>query len=530
MTPRLLVKHVAGSKANRIEHFPINGTDELTIGRSHAADIRFDASLDDTVSRKHAVLKIRRAGGLCFDIADLGSKNGVRINGEPISGEQALLLDELVELSPGGPAFRIAVEPELLCAGEAGAEVAPKGGDTVGGDGKVSAEAPLPRKDRRRYLVLALFLALTAALGASTHGSDTLSGWRRDIARAMRSAATTQAAPASAVAVADATARLASSTVYLEARWRLYDTYTGKPVFQKTLTRRGQRLPCFVELGDHRVVPWLTTEDEEHTNLPVGGITRGVGVVVSAQGDIITDERVAAGWTAPYRGAETAPSGALFRAQSNAVREAPIAVGDLGARLGVWVPGTVGFLFRSRNPVLLAAGESRLEGRNEVLNVRLPRRRAAVPAHILRLSREAGLAELKADAGRPLPAVELARDADLSIGRRLTTFAYPASLRRPSAAPISGNDGLDDDATDLPDLALADGSLAGTDQSVSAQGNGTASKRVDGRYTLAGPAARGAAGSPVFDSDGRVLAVLGWDESGVYAYPVRIVRAWLQTP
>ncbi|MEI9984143.1 MAG: hypothetical protein WDN69_13615 [Aliidongia sp.] len=64
----------------------------------------------------------------------------------------------------------------------------------------------------------------------------------------------------------------------------MYDTFSGKPVFQKVVTRRGQRLPSFVELGDGRIVPWLTTEDEERTNIPIGGSSFGSGFVVSDTG------------------------------------------------------------------------------------------------------------------------------------------------------------------------------------------------------------------------------------------------------
>ncbi|HME91412.1 MAG TPA: FHA domain-containing protein, partial [Myxococcaceae bacterium] len=54
---------------------------ETVLGRSPRCEIALD---DDKVSRRHA--RIRLVGGQAR-IADLGSRNGTRVNGERISGE-----------------------------------------------------------------------------------------------------------------------------------------------------------------------------------------------------------------------------------------------------------------------------------------------------------------------------------------------------------------------------------------------------------------------------------------------------------
>ncbi|MEI9984142.1 MAG: FHA domain-containing protein [Aliidongia sp.] len=115
MIPRILIKHVAGSQANRIDQFELDGTHELIIGREPPANVVFDGRRDDTVSRRHALIKIQRGNRLRFTVADLDSTNGVRVNGKDIAGEHDLVPGDIVELSPGGPAFSIAVEAEPVC-------------------------------------------------------------------------------------------------------------------------------------------------------------------------------------------------------------------------------------------------------------------------------------------------------------------------------------------------------------------------------------------------------------------------------
>lgn len=115
MIPRILFKHLTGSKANQIEQFPLDGTQDFTIGRGADARIAYDGQIDATVSRRHAMITITSGlPRLTFAITDLGSSNGTRVNGTPIQGAQELLLGDIVELGAGGPTFKLAVEPQSL--------------------------------------------------------------------------------------------------------------------------------------------------------------------------------------------------------------------------------------------------------------------------------------------------------------------------------------------------------------------------------------------------------------------------------
>ncbi len=71
-----------------------------TIGRSRDCDIVLS---DPNVSRRHAEVRPTADGG--FTVADLGSTNGVRENGRPVSGAQPLRPGDRVELGTAEVVF-----------------------------------------------------------------------------------------------------------------------------------------------------------------------------------------------------------------------------------------------------------------------------------------------------------------------------------------------------------------------------------------------------------------------------------------
>ena len=52
----ILIRHLAGARANQLDEFPGDGETELTIGRDVSSHIRFDPDRDDLVSRLEAEL------------------------------------------------------------------------------------------------------------------------------------------------------------------------------------------------------------------------------------------------------------------------------------------------------------------------------------------------------------------------------------------------------------------------------------------------------------------------------------------
>jgi Protein of unknown function (DUF3662)/FHA domain len=77
------------------------GTSGAVIGRSRQADIHIE---DPNVSRKHA--EVRPSGG-SWIVRDLGSTNGVKVNGRRIQGPQSLKPGDTIELGTARVTFEL---------------------------------------------------------------------------------------------------------------------------------------------------------------------------------------------------------------------------------------------------------------------------------------------------------------------------------------------------------------------------------------------------------------------------------------
>ena len=77
------------------------GSGGAVLGRSREADVVVD---DPNVSRKHA--EVRPSGG-SWIVRDLGSTNGVKVNGCRIEGPQSLKQGDVIELGTARVAFEL---------------------------------------------------------------------------------------------------------------------------------------------------------------------------------------------------------------------------------------------------------------------------------------------------------------------------------------------------------------------------------------------------------------------------------------
>src|SRR4051812_21036537 len=87
---------------------------EFVVGRSTECQLSLD---DPLVSRRHAVLKVRRDG---VSAQDLGSRNGVLVNGVKISGERELAAGDKVSIGSQEMVLHLAAEvnPAAHAGGE----------------------------------------------------------------------------------------------------------------------------------------------------------------------------------------------------------------------------------------------------------------------------------------------------------------------------------------------------------------------------------------------------------------------------
>ena len=87
---------------------------EFVVGRSTECQLSLD---DPLVSRRHAVLRVRRDG---VSVQDFGSRNGVLINGTKITGERELTPGDRVGIGSQEMVLHLAVEahPHATAGGE----------------------------------------------------------------------------------------------------------------------------------------------------------------------------------------------------------------------------------------------------------------------------------------------------------------------------------------------------------------------------------------------------------------------------
>lgn len=107
MSIDVTIKHLTGTRQGTVE--TIRGL-PLWFGRSEKCQVRFDpdADVDRRVSAVHAELREGDDGGV--SIFDLGSKNGVYLNGTKVE-EQAEVPDRAtIQLGNGGPRLQLSFE------------------------------------------------------------------------------------------------------------------------------------------------------------------------------------------------------------------------------------------------------------------------------------------------------------------------------------------------------------------------------------------------------------------------------------
>lgn len=103
---------LSGARIGQVETFR---KAYIGLGRHPLSDVRFDAERDLDVSARHAAV-IRQ--GDTFVVRDLGSTNGTFLNGQRVSGDAALKNGDVLAFGQNGPTVEFRVVP-----GEPGADV-----------------------------------------------------------------------------------------------------------------------------------------------------------------------------------------------------------------------------------------------------------------------------------------------------------------------------------------------------------------------------------------------------------------------
>ncbi|NOT59407.1 MAG: FHA domain-containing protein [Acidobacteria bacterium] len=107
---RIVLRHVSGSKAGRVEEFPLNQYQEIVIGRDPSATVSFSEA-DAMVGRQHLKLFRQASSPSQFVVSDLNSRNGTFLNGQRVTGTVALRSGDVLQCGQGGPELRFEYVP-----------------------------------------------------------------------------------------------------------------------------------------------------------------------------------------------------------------------------------------------------------------------------------------------------------------------------------------------------------------------------------------------------------------------------------
>jgi serine protease Do len=593
---QIIIRHIAGAKINRIDPFALADTTEITFGREAGSTVAFDSPKDDVVSRRHAVLRIKNDGVPSFLIEDLKSSNGTFVNGEKITGEKELLPDDTVEFGKGGPKFTFDVQPRpegmaartrVMSAIDAtatravstsavtamtGAVTVVPGSDTQSGKpvktGVGKNTVMMMLSDERKKTSQVWMGALAAVVAFFLVGGGVLY-WnslrtaervqqeaqeqtriQTEKVRADASSATQQITQQMGMSPGEIINKFGNSTVWISVTWRLFDKETGRPVFQKNYPVRVDRktvrkYPAYVKFSDGTIVPWLTTEDEEHQNYEIRSSATGSGFVISENGFILTNKHVATAWlvgVAPNEYLGSASQGVILSVNNNGkLVEEIVAIDRLPANITRWIPGEKGAkLFSAKtfdltNAVSFLRGNSQtpsdtatLFGKNEVLEVRFPGSALSINASNVRQSTLADAALIKIDSPQALVPIETASENTVKVGERVIVLGYPGVSTQTVMEMTTTERGQVKSRVEIiPEPTVTDGIVSKLGMELTQAGATTLRGQLGDAFQLSVNATgAGNSGGPVFNGAGKVVGLFTYTSSGggasvSYAVPIK---------
>lgn len=330
------------------------------------------------------------------------------------------------------------------------------------------------------------------------------------------------------------------AVVKIEVGWHLIDSHNKGVLYhqlEEVPGQEGKFLPLFIEWinGNEKFIePWTTTDpkNKQHRdNIPIGSNHSGSGFVVDKEGYILTNRHVAATWEMPYQWPTEDPR---YRHGGLVLVMVKDPVADR------YVPRTSKVISPDEFPDKWVPTKSRsrggkplegkiVEGEFEYLDVAFANDRLRRRARLILASDRHDVALIKVDvAGQALKAVELNDTESVQKQDPVLVMGYPAVTPRRVGVTSSaqGFVGSGPERATISDPTTTSGAVQNIlrDQASSEQ---TVFSLFGDLYQLQiNATGAGNSGGPVFDDQGRVIAIFsaGWAKGGAtvtFAVPIR---------
>lgn len=442
---RYVIKHLSGSKANQVEEFDFS-KNELKLGRAADCQIQFDPEVDVLVSREHGKIVKDGVEPPEFSIIDNNSRNGIFVNKERVKGVAKLHPGDEVQLGNNGPVFLFDIFPrpqDMMMAtrvveiptsikATTVSEIQPanvvSSEPVKTGLGKQTVERMLVAERKKSSGKMAIVLgSLVVVLGIVGYAFRDKLFPKPQVTVLEKKTTTTITDPKLVnKKTADQIARENDDKVVaIEFTWHLKDRVSNQELWHLYTPIKDQKgniigaQPVFVKNRQGDFEPYIDTKERAGFGVPVAVIgASGSGFVVSADGFILTNRHVAAGWLTRYDNFY-GDQGALatFDEKGQTVI-IPSAV-NLN-QLSPWVPANA--TMRGMNPT----DPTNNVGENTYLRVIFSGTSLRREVKSIQPSENHDVAMIKVDMVESLSAVKLKDNYDsVQPGQQVTVMGYP---------------------------------------------------------------------------------------------------------